>query len=297
MSALVGASLLYKPWLVHTGGVVQQTVPPLRHLHKSLRNCIVCILSAWCVEALQDSSCEAHTHEIGVLRHSAMVLVFVSMFVAACCRAVWPQNSGDVHVCWSLASLVALVCLPQTQYWAANPLARQLTFADGAVRVCRVLLFAATYCGVVVAATPQRVFLCDPLVLSVRAFAASAWLLACPAQLLVLGPVYCTVLCLRRVKLDDGAGASEGDDASSDAERGGGGGGGVAAAAYYGNAATGSGGGDDDQQGGATPIVVEGRPAGQASTGTYVPACAAAHGSLSEDRKRALLAKLNSPRA
>lgn len=267
--ALVGAALLYKPVLVHTGGVVQQTVPPLRHLHKTLRNCVVCILAAWATEALQDSSCVAHEHEIGVLRHAFIVLAFCAMFAAACCRAAWPQGAGDAHVCVSLASLVALCCLPQTQFWAANPLARQLGAADAAIRACRVLLFSTTFCGVVIACTPVRVFLVDPLVLTVRAFAASAWVLACPPALLFMVPPFCTVLCLRRVHARD-ADAAAAVEADADAEAA------VAVATAP----------------GATPVV-EGRPSTGATQGAAVSGSYVSRSALSDDRKKFLLAKLS----
>jgi len=268
ISALIGAALLYKPMLVHTGGVVQQTVPPMRHLHKTLRNCIVCILAAWVTEALQDSSCAAHTHEIGVLRHAFMVLAFCSMFAAACYRAVWPQSVGDVHVCIALASLLALCCLPQTQFWAANPLARQLGAGDAAIRACRVLMFSTTFCGVVVASTPLCVFLVDPLLLTVRAFAASAWLLTCPPALLFLAPPFCAVLCLRRVNahdIDAGAGAEGDAEAATSAA--------VAP--------------------GASLPVVDGRPSTGSTHGATVSGSYVANPELSDDRKRFLIAKLS----
>ena len=231
-STLAGVAALSKPVLLSSNGsaAVHQPTPPLRHLFKSLRNAVPFILLAWVVEAcllppapppppprshlartqnarraqaLMMTSCVAHEHEIGVLRHSAMVILFCAVFVASCVRALYPMRASDMSVCTSLVCLLGLVTCPQTQFWEGNPLAKQLSFADGGVRFCRVLLFTGCYVAVVLSATPIRVFDVDPLVLSVRAFAACAWLLCCPPPILCLGPLFATVLCLRRVHLSD----------------------------------------------------------------------------------------------
>jgi len=201
-SAITGIVLLFKPLLTQTDGAVLQTVPPLRHIFKSLRNAVAFVLLALVVESLMDSSCVLHEHGIGVLRHSAMVIAFCFVFAASWWRAFWPQSESDVASTVALAFLVVLVCLPQTQDFTGNPLAKQLDFASGGVRVCRVLLFSVAYTGTCLASTPVNVFFVDPLVLSVRALSATCWILVSPPPLLGLVVPFCFWLCLRRINND-----------------------------------------------------------------------------------------------
>jgi len=202
-SALVGGLLLSRPILTLHTNQLQRMAPPLRHAFRTLRNCALCILGAWVCEGLLYSDCvENDGHAIHALRHGIMAISFVGMVLAACFRVVFPTSASDVHVAVALACLVVLVCAPQSQYWQNNPLERKLGFVDGLVRGIRVVLFSVAYTGAALAAAPARIFELDPLILTMRAFAATAWVLAAPPVLLSIVPFYCAALCMRRARVE-----------------------------------------------------------------------------------------------
>jgi hypothetical protein len=205
-SSIVATTLLMRPLLaLNPGPQVVTMAPPVRHAFKSLRSCAYFVLGAWCVEALLYSECgNEDAHMIHALRHGILVVAFLGMVVSSTFRIAFPTSTSDVHVALSLGFLVLLVCAPQSQYYTHNPLARHLSFADGLVRAIRVTLFSTTYCATVLCAAPRKIFELEPLVLSVRAFATTSWVLVCPPTLLFAQPIFLTALCVQRVRAEGG---------------------------------------------------------------------------------------------
>lgn len=208
-SALTAALLLARPVLVVNPNQMATMAPPLRHVNKSLRACAFFVLGCWACESLIYTECgDTEMHVIHSLRHAFLVIAFLGISIASCFRAVFPTSTSDVHTAAALVFLVMLVCTPQSQSYAHNPLSRPLPFSDAMVRMTRVLLFSVTYTAAVLAAAPLRIFELDPLVLCTRAFAATAWILACPPQLLACQPFFLAGLCMRRVRINDAEAAT-----------------------------------------------------------------------------------------
>lgn len=267
LSSLVATLLLARPALALHDEHVSTQGPPLRYLFKSLRACAAFVLLMLACEALVFSECEnTDAHAIHSLRHALLVLAFLGIKLASCFRAAYPTSTSDVHVAISLVCLTLLACTPQSQSHLRNPLTRPLPFVDGLVRLIRVALFSTTYSACALAAAPERIFELEPLVLSMRAFAATAWIMACPPQLLFAQPLFMAVLCWRRVKLD--------------AKGGGGGGPPVVAGTYF------TGDSDDveiqETMPHAPPYTTKPGTTTQTKTST-----------ISEERKRVLLSRLS----
>jgi len=211
LSSAVAAALLARPALALHDEHVPTQGPPLKYVFKSLRACAAFVLLCLACEALIYSECtDADAHAIHSLRHALLVLCFLGVKIGSCFRAAFPTSTSDVHVALSLLCLVLLACTPQSQSHRHNPLTRPLSFVDGLVRLIRVTLFSTTFTACVLAAAPARIFELEPLVLSMRAFAATAWIMVCPPQLLFAQPFFLALLCMRRVKLDakDAGGAT-----------------------------------------------------------------------------------------
>lgn len=204
ISAAVGAAALARPVLVVENQGVQ-TVAPLQRAYKSLRVALGFVLLGWISESLVHTECLAadatapHHHVIGPLRHGILGAAVAIAVLCGFFRAAYPGSVSDLHVLVAMAALVVVIAAPQTLSWQEAPLTRPLSMVDGATRVCRVGAFALSYAATVLAVLPQRPFAIEPAVVSLRAFAATAWILVVD-RLLVLGlaPLYLALLCVRR---------------------------------------------------------------------------------------------------
>lgn len=272
LSSIAVALLLARPALALHDEHVATQGPPLKYVFKSLRGCAFFVLLCLACEALIYSECtDAESHAIHSLRHALLVLAFLGIKLASCFRAAYPTSTSDVHVAVSLLCLVMLACTPQSQSHMHNPLTRPLSFVDGLVRLIRVTLFSTTFTACVLAAAPARIFELDPFVLSTRAFAATAWIMACPPQLLFAQPFFLAVLCMRRVKVADAAGGSGASPA-------------VVNGVYY---------ADDAEDAEIQETDTHNGPHNTTKTGTTNHHPSTKASTISEERKRVLLSRLS----
>jgi hypothetical protein len=190
-----GAACVYLPAI---GGEIKNRAT-VAQLFLTLRLAIPIVAVAWICESLIYSDCGA-AHTVGALRNSLIVVLLVVLVLVSAHRALFPTSRFDLPVAVAICVSLFICLIPQSLNAVHNPLGRQLTLLDSARRIGRVTAFSGAYLATVIAACPSSPFDVDVGVLSLRALAATVWILMLPMEWLLFVPFYAAILGIRRVR-------------------------------------------------------------------------------------------------
>ena len=196
LSTLVGGLLIRKPFrLGRTHGLVL--------IFNALRPAVPIYISTLVLEQL------VHSCARDAASPSWRRLVFHSMtgvcMLSGLSRARRPLAHTDAPFLATATALFVIAMLPPPAVLLSGPLCAQTTLASAAERLARAFVFSLLYSIFVYASAPPVQCSGETLVCTMRASAASIWVLGCHALLLPLAAVQAAIVIYTRIyKQGDG---------------------------------------------------------------------------------------------